>query len=293
MKKSLRICLVAVLVCLMLPLQILVGAQKYQMEDTDIHITVDDTMWYVFTRDNLQDNPELEELGLTQEQMLESMQEYDAYMDALLIYDDGQFMELFVMKKAVDTGIVNLSNYDEDHVMELAEELAKKHGADRYSTYESRYKFAKTEFYDEELALYVCQYVTIVNKEIYTIKFQSEAMFSDWEHEQMQAIVNSIQFDVDTTLKEEIQESSTWIRVIIGGVAGGIVGLIVALINQKRKKKAEDVFPVTAAPGAAQSPFADSPFVTPAAEAPVAQPPVAEAPVADAAAEAPTTPDPE
>ena len=293
MKKSRRICLIAVLVCLMLPLQILVGAQQYAMEDTDIHITVDDTMWYVFTRDNLQDNPELDELGLTYEEIHDILHNNDAYMDAILFYDDGQYMELFVMKTAVDTGIVNLSNYDEDHVMELAEELAKKHGADRYSTYESRYKFAKTEFLDEELALYVCQYVTIVNKEIYTINFQSPAMFSDWEHEQMQAIVNSIEFDVDTSLKEELLESSSWIWAIIGGVAGGIVGLIVALINQKRKKKAEDVFPVTAAPGAAKSPFADSPFVTPVAEAPVAQPPVAQAPVADAAAEAPTTPDPE
>ena len=49
-------------------------ATTFELKNTDMDITIDESEWYVFTPDNILDNPELEELGLTYEYMLESFQ---------------------------------------------------------------------------------------------------------------------------------------------------------------------------------------------------------------------------
>jgi hypothetical protein len=157
-------------------------AETYNLGGTDMSISVDDTMWYVFTRDNIKNNSELEELGITYEAMYEILHNNEAYMDAILYYEDGEIVEFFVRKRALDTGIANLSNYKDSEVLELAKELAKKQGASTYSVYENQYKFAKLEYVDSNLGYYICEFVTCVNKDNYTFTFQSTSQFTDEEY---------------------------------------------------------------------------------------------------------------
>ena len=237
MKRS--ICIIMTLIfCLIVFMPISVYAETYHLGGTDMSIQVDDSSWYVFTRDNIKNNLELDELEISYDSMHDILYNNEAYMDAILLYDDGEYVELFVRKRTLDSGIVNLSNYNNEEVLEMAEGLAKKQNADDYSVYENQYKFAKLEYIDSNLGYYICEYVTCVNKDNYNFTFQSTTQFSDSEYDEMESIIDSIQFDVDTTLKEP-KTTSFWDNVItktIGGaVIGGVVGAIIAIANKKKK----------------------------------------------------------
>lgn len=241
MKRKLRNFFASLLTLLLIPT--LVFAQNYSLTGTDIHLTVDDTIWYVFTRDNIKDNPELVELGLTYEDMTSIFEENEAYMDALLVYEDGAFLELFVRKMVVeDVELVNLSNYSNKEVEEFAKGVAEGIDGATSELYESKYKFAKVEFYDDELDYYVCEFVTYVNKDLYVVSFQSLTEFSDWEYEEMESIVNSVNFNIDESLKEP--KSNILDGVLSTGLKGGLVGGIVGLISmgiKKLKNKDNDI----------------------------------------------------
>ena len=241
MKRTMRI-LLSIILCFSAFLPIITYAETYNLGGTDMSISVDDTVWYVFTRDNIKNNSELKELGITYEAMYEILHNNEAYMDAILYYENGECTELFVRKRALDTGIANLSNYKNSEVLELAKELAKKQGAEKYSVYESQYKFARSEYIDSNYGYYICEYVTIVNKDNYTLTFQSTSQFTDEEYTEIENIVDSVKFDVDTSIKEKKSTSFServLQKAIGGAVMGGIVGAVIAIINKKKKKASE------------------------------------------------------
>ena len=241
MKRIIRV-LLSVVVCISTLLPITTYAETYYLGGTDLSISVNDTMWYVFTRDNIKNNSELEELGITYEAMYEILYNNEAYMDAILYYENGEYTELFVRKRALDTGIANLSNYKDSEVLELAKELAKKQGANTYSVYENQYKFAKLEYVDSNLGYYICEFVTCVNKDNYTFTFQSTSQFTDEEYAEIENIVDSVKFDIDTSIKEKKSSSiaeSVIEKTIGGAVIGGVAGAVIAITNKKKKKTAE------------------------------------------------------
>ena len=241
MKRTMRI-LLSIILCFSALLPIITYAETYNLGGTDMSISVDDTVWYVFTRDNIKNNSELEELGITYEAMYEILHNNEAYMDAILYYENGEYTELFVRKRALDTGIANLSNYKDSEVLELAKELAKKQGANTYSVYENQYKFAKLEYVDSNLGYYICEFVTCVNKDNYTFTFQSTSQFTDEEYAEIENIVDSVKFDIDTSIKEKKSSSiaeSVIEKTIGGAVIGGVVGAVIAITNKKKKKSTE------------------------------------------------------
>lgn len=223
-----------------------VSATEFSLGETDMSLTINDDLWYVFTRNNVAGNPELEELGLTEEQANDIFLENMAYMDAVLYYDDGSFLEVFVRKTSPDNGPANLSNYEDSEVQEFAEALAEGRGreAAEHSVYKTQYKFACLE-YQETLSgndYYILEYCTIVNRESYTITAQSFAPFTEWERAEIESMINSIRFDVDTTLTEPKQNSfseNVLKGTIIGAISGGLVGGVAALIAKKKKKAAQ------------------------------------------------------
>ncbi len=230
--------------CLMLCLFVLfptgANATGFDLGDTDLRISLDENSWYVFTRENLENNEELAELGLTEETIHDVLYNNEAYMDALLLYDNGDFTELLIRKRALDVGVANLSNYDTDEVMEMAEGLGEKQGTENYSVYESSYKWARLEYLDASLNYYVCEFVTVVNKDNYTLTFQSSGEFTEWEYEEIQGIVDSVRFDVDETLKEGKNGGffdSLVGKSVMGGAIGGVVGVCMAIANQRKKKR--------------------------------------------------------
>lgn len=239
MKRNICI-LLSIILGITIFLPITTYAETYNLEDTDMSISVDDTVWYVFTRDNIKNNSELEDLGITYDTMHDVLHNNEAYMDAILYYEDGEYVEFFVRKRALDTGVANLSNYKNSEVLDLAKGLAKKQGAEKYSVYENQYKFARLEYID--LGYHLCEFYTVVNKDNYTLTFQSTSQFTDEEYAEIENIVDSVRFDVDTSIKEKKTTSiaeSVVEKTIGGAVIGGVVGAIIAITNKKKKKSSK------------------------------------------------------
>ena len=250
MKKRMLIFLMTI--CLIISLPMTTYAGTYSLNDTDMSIQVDESTWYVFTRDNIENNPELDELYITYEDMYNLFYENDAYMDAVLYFDDGNFIELFVLKSDIDTGIVNLSTYDDDEILEIAQSVAEDKNTQEYSIYDSTYKYIYFEYFDETFdePFYMYQYITIVNGSIYTLSFQSTAEFTRWDYNEVESIVDTVQFDVDTALEEpksglfDVDYGEVAMSAIKGMIIGGIAMVAVSLFGKtmaKRKTKADEV----------------------------------------------------
>ena len=152
-----------------------------------------------------------------------------------------------LIKDKLENKMVNLSNYDDDDVEDFADGVKegveqKNIKIDDYSVYESEYKFVKLDYKDS--GYYILQYLTVVNKDVYTLGFQSEQPFTAAEREEFEEIVNSARFEIDTTLKEKNTSSNKGVLyytirgAIIGAAVGGASALI-ASIKKKRINKAD------------------------------------------------------
>ena len=240
MKK--RLCaFIATFLCCLLIMQMTAYAHSYTIGGTDLSINIDDTRWYVFTRDNIKNNSELSELGIAYNDMYDIMHNNKMYVDAILMYNDGEYIELLVRKTSIEE-VVNLSNYDDDDVLSFAEILAERCNAQKYSVYKSQYKFTKLEYLDS--GFYICEYLTIVNGENYTFTFQATESFTNSEYSEIEGIVDSIRFAVDESMKEDTGSSSLFDRLlekfISGAVVAAIVGGVSLLLGRKKNREKED-----------------------------------------------------
>lgn len=244
MKRIISILSVILVVCLAFPLT--TYAKTYTMSDTDISISVDDSSWYVFTRDNLQNNSELKELGIESNVMRDILENNMAYMDAFVFYEDGDYIELLIRKTKIENSFTNLSNYSYEEVLELAELLGERQNTKNYSVYENQYKFVKLEYFDSTYDYYICEFLTMVNKDNYTLTFQSPSAFTNSERDEIQNIVDSVKFDIDSSMEELIPTASEAQSVpsvfeqavetgITGAISGGLLA-IMALLFRKIKK---------------------------------------------------------
>jgi len=234
MKKVLIVLIAIVL------LPIIVFAKEYKVDQTDLSIVFDEEKWYVFARNNIKDSEELAYLNVTEEYMENFFKENNAYLDALLINEDGTTVEIFVRKTKIDS-INNLSNFDNKYVTRFAKELAKKQNSKNYNVFETKYKYAHLDYKDKDLFLE--EYYTVVNKDGYTITAQSPTKFSKDQVKMIEDIVKSITFKVDPTLKDKTT-TFNWNRVLLYAVVGAIIGGIIGAINgavtamaQKKKLK--------------------------------------------------------
>lgn len=246
MKRTISFLLVMLIFCMTFPLP--VCAATYNMKDTDMSITIDDAFWYVFTRDNLQNNPELDELGLSYDYMYSVLYDNMVYMDAILLYEDGGYLELIIRKKPIDDSFTNLSNYSDELVLELAEAFAKRQNAENYSVYDNQYKFVRLDYFDANYDTYICEFITIVNKDNYTLTFQSLSPFDDGEFDEIEKIVDSVSFDVDTSMEEliptSLEEPQTPSVVdeavdtfFVSAISGSIMGVVAILYGRRKKAR--------------------------------------------------------
>ena len=210
-------------------------ATTFELKNTDMDITIDESEWYVFTPDNILDNPELEELGLTYEYMLESFQNNQAYLDAILFYYDSEdYIELFVRKVALED-IGNLVNYDDDFIERFGQALADEQNAN-YEIYRTDYPFILLDYMDQ--GFYLQEYYTIVNGNGYTITAQKPNAFSREDKARVEKIVDSVSFEVDLSLKEpNSKETNKEVNYIIIGISSVVLVVVILLTVFKNKKE--------------------------------------------------------
>ena len=222
---------------MMMPLTVL--ATTFDLKDTDMKITINEDEWYVFTPDNIKDNPELSELGITYDYMVDTFEENEAYLDAILFFRDSEdYIEIFVNKKEVQD-VKNLTNYSLDDWNDLGEALAETQNTNHYEVYQTDYPFIKLVYQDQ--GFYLEKYYTIVNGYGYTITAQKPYDFTSDDELRVQEIIDSIEFDIDEDLKEPSRINwSNVFRYAIIGACGGAVIVTIFTVMRKNKKNNED-----------------------------------------------------
>ncbi len=225
-----------ILLMVILPLNVL--ATDFSLNDTDMQITFDESEWYVFTPDNILDNPELEELGISYDYMVDTFEENGAYLDAILFFSNSDdYIEVFVRKTRIED-VINLNNYDKSEIEELGKALAEEQGAD-YEVYQNDYSFVKLEYQD--MGFYLNEYVTVINGDGYSITAQKPYEFVNEDELRVKELIDSIEFDVDESLKEPSRVD--WYKIfryaIIGACSGALI-VAIFVTMKKNKKNNED-----------------------------------------------------
>lgn len=233
MKKYLYLLLISIL---LLPLNVF--AQSYSLEDLSINI--DDSTWYVFTRDNIQGNDELNELGISYDYISSFMNNNDVYMDACQFDDDtNNNIELFVTIKKVNN-VNNLHTYSSSEINDLGKSLMDKVDADTYDVYSvDKFKYIHVKYYDSVNNFNIDEYYTVINGYGYTILAQKINSFSNSEEYELKKIIDSTNFNVDSSYEKKSSNSSIWEKALVGAITAGIIGGLSAIFNKNKKKDEE------------------------------------------------------
>ena len=192
-------------ICLIFCFPTTAYAWGYSLKDTELTVFVDDEHWYVFTRDNLYNNSELDDLGFTAEQVNQFFEGNNAYLDAMRVYEDGHWDEFIILIN--DTDLVNnLSSCDEAEIDAIAQNILNDLELSKYNIYPTeKYQFIQFDYFDTAYDHYVYEFVTIFNNRLYSFIFKSPQQFSSSIYTEFAIIINSVQF---TTISNDIPEST-------------------------------------------------------------------------------------
>ena len=217
----------------------LASAKTVDLNEIDLKLDFKDD-WYVFTRYNLDNNANLEELNVTKEYMQNFFEQNLAYIDA--VPSDFSY-ELVLRVGNEKNEINNLTNYDDEFVKEVAKELGNQTNSNKYDIYNNgTYKFATVEYYDSEAKFNIVAYYTVVNNKGYTFQIQKEEAITDNDKAEFKEVINTIKFNVNeedsNKEKEEIKNSNSslnWKNIAIYTIIGAAAGAIGAAISKKKK----------------------------------------------------------
>jgi len=211
----------------------LVMAKDYDIKDINLKFNVSDE-WIVFTRDNLDNNKDLEDLGLTKDDLLPSYKLQGIYFDG--IKDD---IELLVMVPNIKLEVNNLSNFSDNLVKDTAKELGKKVNTDNFSTYYAKHKFATVNYYDAKTQLYIVNYYTVVNAKGYNFQIQKSTEITDDDIKSLEKIIDTVEIEtLPAYEKDETKEKSfSFKNILIDALIGAAVGGLGALVLKLTKKK--------------------------------------------------------
>ena len=211
----------------------LVMAKDYDIKDINLKFNVSDE-WIVFTRDNLDNNKDLEDLGLTKDDLLPSYKLQGIYFDGI---KDG--IELLVMVPNLKLEVNNLSNFSDNLVKDTAKELGKKVNTDNFSTYYAKHKFATVNYYDAKTQLYIVNYYTVVNAKGYNFQIQKSTEITDDDIKSLEKIIDTVEietlpgYEKDDTKDKTFNFKNILIDALIGAVVGGLGALVLKLTKKK------------------------------------------------------------
>ena len=223
MKKRILIIITFVLLSL-LPLG--VYAEEFKINETDISIEFDTNEWNVFTRDNIENNPNLDKLGIDYNTLNKTMNDNYIYLDAIFLNNNNNLE--FIIRKTKADSIINFSNYTDDDILDIAKGLADKQNSNNYDIYKNNYKYAYLDYIDK--GYYLVEYYTVVNGDSYTITVQKTSLINSNEREQIKNIIETIKFDVDEALEEENLETGIKFSSTSKYVRSAIIGVVIAIV---------------------------------------------------------------
>lgn len=226
-----------------------VFAESY---DVDEYLKLDfDDDWYVFTKSNIKDNKELEELGVSEEYMENLFKSSNVVVDAILFEEDNNdTKEVFVRTTEIED-LYNLNYNTDSYINEFADGFissVKEQGIEvvNSNVYKSNNNtYVYLEYSDSNLN--VIEYFTVVNGNGYAIQAQKTNSFTESEKDSFKEIIDKASFkivkqekddDNDKEQEKENNKSSNYVtNIIVGAVIGALVGALYGLIYTKIKAK--------------------------------------------------------
>ena len=218
-----------------------VYADSYKLKD--LEISIEDSSFDVFTRDNIKDNERLTEIGITYDYLNNFMIKNDVYLDAVRFNENNDdTIELFVVAKMV-SNVSNMHTYSDSEIKELGEEVKKKVKADSYKIIDvGKYKYIYLNYYDSTEKYYIDEYYTVMDGYGYTIMAQKRNKFTNDEMKDVKKVVDTTKYK-EIARYEKKKSSSIGSRTLIGAIIGAVIGLIGGTIkvikNKKTKEKSE------------------------------------------------------
>lgn len=212
----------------------LVIAKDYEIKDINLKFNVSDE-WLVFTRDNLDNNKDLEDLGLTKDDLLPSYKLQGIYFDGI---KDG--IELLVMVPNIKLEVNNLSHFSDNIVKDTAKELGKKFNTEKVDTYFAKHKFATVNYFDSKTQLYIVNYYTVANAKGYNFQIQKSTEITDDDIKSLEKIIDTVKIEtLPGYEKDETKEKTSFNfkNILIDALIGAFVGGLGALVFKLTKKK--------------------------------------------------------
>ena len=175
---------------ILLLMPISVYATSFKLRGTDMNISFDESNWYVFTPDNILNNEELEELGISYEYMVDSFNNNEAYLDAILFFlDSDDYIEVFVRKTKVDD-INNFSNYSKEAIEVFGQAFIEEHNIDKYEVYQNDY--LNTMFKEDDITKF--KENSLIDDVSFKLDF-SQGVFKGNQNFEIYQIKNTKNFD--------------------------------------------------------------------------------------------------
>lgn len=226
-----------------------VFAESY---DVDEYLKLDfDDDWYVFTKSNIKDNKELEELGVSEEYMENLFKSSNVVVDAILFEEDNNDTKEVFVRTTETEDLYNLNYNTDSYINEFADGFissVKEQGIEvvNSNVYKSNNNtYVYLEYSDSNLN--VIEYFTVVNGNGYAIQAQKTNSFTESEKDSFKEIIDKASFkivkqekddDNDKEQEKENNKSSNYVtNIIVGAVIGALVGALYGLIYTKIKAK--------------------------------------------------------
>lgn len=220
--------------------------------DVDEYLKLDfDDNWYVFTKSNIKDNKELEELGVSEEYMENLFKSSNVVVDAILFEEDNNDTKEVFVRTTETKDLYNLNDNTDSYINEFADGFissVKEQGieivnSNVYKNNNNAYIYL--EYSDSNLN--VIEYFTVVNGNGYAIQAQKTNSFTESEKDSFKGIIDKASFkivkqekddDNDKEQEKENNKSSNYMtNIIVGAVIGALVGALYGLIYTKIKAK--------------------------------------------------------
>ena len=219
----------------MLLMPLTIKAEEYDVGSANMKITFPDE-WYVFTRENIENNSNLENIEVTAEYMNKFFESNSAYIDAI-----KSNLE-FVLRTSEEVDFASLSDYPDEKIEEIASDMGAINQTKDYKVYNGKYRYVL--FNSKSGDYYINVYATVINSKWYTFTAQKKSEFTSEEATEIRKIIDSIEYTIVEKEAEPVEEkqeekpsSSNRIKAIIAYVLLVVAcfALVGGLVLKKRK----------------------------------------------------------
>ena len=224
-----------IILCLLVVLlPVFVFAKEYKLEDIDINnLNVSDEEYIVLTRDNLDNNSDLETLNITKDKYKEELIKDNIYFD--IIKRDISY-EIIVVVPDTITEFNNLKDIDNTKLENIKKEITNKVGTDKVSTYKNKYDYLVFEYVYQDTGIYIINYYTVINSRGYNIQLQKKTNITEEERNSLKKIVDSIDYKVVEEVIYEDKPKFNYMNLVYGAILGLMAGVITYYIGMTIKR---------------------------------------------------------